>query len=161
MRAGIRVAAAAIAAALAIAGCGGGGSDTLSSQDYSKQLKSFVVPLGKSLQNLQVQANSATTRKQLTSALGAADNAVQKASDGIDALDPPNDASDANAALVTALDTYEKSIADTEETVRSGSKSEIKAQVASFKTDTKTFVASVNKVKGQLKSAGIKVGGGQ
>ena len=149
---------AAIAIAVALAGCGGGSSQ-LSDQDYAKQLTQILKPLQKTLQTDLAPLTSATSRQQITSALGKADDAVQKASSQIDSLDAPDAATDSNAALVTALDTYEKSIADTEEAFRSGTKSQINAQAKAFKADSQSFVNSMKQTASQLKSEGIKVGG--
>jgi hypothetical protein len=151
---------AVIATALAIAGCGGGGGGGLSNPEYAQKLKSILVPLGQSLKKLGAQATSATSKQQITAALGSADNAVQKASDGIQGLDPPSAATDSNADIVTALDTYEKSIADTEETIRSGTKQEIRSQVTTFQADSRKFASTLKQIKGQLKSEGIKLAAG-
>jgi hypothetical protein len=151
---------ALIATALAIAGCGGGGGGALSNQDYAQKLKSVLLPLGKSLKQLGAEATAATSKQQISSALSSADNAVQKASDGVQGLDPPSGATDSNAALVTALDTYERSIADTEQTIRSGTKQEIRTQVAAFQADSRKFASTLKQIKGQLNSEGVKLGGG-
>jgi hypothetical protein len=148
-----------VATAVAIAGCGGGGGG-LSNQEYAKQLKALLTPVGKSLSQLQSQAGAANSRQELTSALGAADDALQKASDGIGALDPPSDAASSNADLVTALDTYEKSIAGTEETARSGTPKQIAAQATSLRAASQAFTSSLTTIKGQLQSEGVKVSGG-
>jgi hypothetical protein len=152
--------------AIAIAGCGGSSSTSssstssgLSNDAYTTALKGIMVPLGQSLQTLGTQAQSATSKPQLEAALKGGEAAVQTAIDAVGAIQAPSGASDANAALVTALNSYEDSLVATDDAVANGSSSEIKAQVTQFKTDSQDFVTKLNDIKQQLTNAGINIGG--
>ncbi len=150
----------AAVAALAVTGCGGGGGDQLTNDEYANKLQDILTPLGKSLGKLQATARSTPSQADLTSALDEADTALQTATEQVADLDPPSDAADANDSLEEALSTYEKSVGDTLETVKSGSAKEVKAQAHAFEQTSRQFASSLKQIKGQLASEGVKVAGG-
>jgi hypothetical protein len=151
---------AVVGAALAIAGCGGGGDSTLSNQEYAQKLNGVLLPLGQSLQQLGSEAQAAASKQELTSALDSADAAVKKASDGVEALDPPSAAAGTNDDLVAALNSYEGSISDTEQAIKTGTQQEIRSQVSSFQSDSQAFAAKLKQLKSDLISEGVKFPGG-
>jgi hypothetical protein len=153
---------AAATAALAIAGCGGSSDSgsSLSNSEYAQKLKQVFVPLGSSLQRLGAEAQSATSKKQLETAIQGGEKAVQTTINGVGALDAPSAATQSNQDIIDALDSYEGSLADLQKTVRSGTPQEIHAGVGTFRADSEATRNKLQQIAGELKSEGVKFGGG-
>lgn len=151
--------ALALAVALGVAGCGGGGSSTLSNQEYANKLAQYTKPMFKALNEAASVSRSNPSRAQLGSALSSADSELQKASQQIGALKAPSDAAATNADIVNAINTYEKSVAQTEQVVRSGTPKQVKAQLRVLQSASADFVSSLKQAQSQLKSVGIKFSG--
>jgi hypothetical protein len=151
-----RLAPIVILGALAVAGCGG--DSGLSNEEYGKQLTQIMAPVGKSFVQLQLAGLGTPSKQTLSSAMEDADSALQTASEKVSDLEPPSDAADSNADLVTALNTYENTVAETERSL-SGSAGQAKAQAQAFKSDSEEFLTSLKQIKDQLASEGVKLGG--
>jgi hypothetical protein len=132
---------------LVLAGCGGSGR--LSKSAYDQRLQKDATPVGRVVTSLQ--KNPPTTLNALVTRLDAAEAAVKKAADDLDAAKPPSDAAADNAAIVTALRKVQTGL------------EKVKANPLSASSTLKEMEASpeiknAEKAIADLKSKGYRVG---
>lgn len=142
-----RLAMVLVLAGVVLAGCGGSGR--LSKSAYQQRLQMDGKPVGRVIASLQ--KSPPKTLAALVTRLDAAEAAVKKAADDLDAAKPPSDAVADNAAIVSGL-----------REVQSGLE-KVKANPASASSTLKQMEASpaiknAEKAIADLKSKGYQVG---
>ena len=144
------LAVAAPASALLV-GCGGPSE----SERYGDAFSEVARPLTAALIDLGNAVGSASSRKQVSAALGRTGAALETARDGFAALDPPADAAAAQADLLAALDRFDREIDVTRDALRDGSDRVVVRALKDFDSESRSFATQLGEIGQRLEEAGI------
>ena len=125
---------------------------------YGDALTAIARPLQAELIDLGNAIGSANTRKQVSAALGRADEALRSATGGLERLDPPAAGAEAQADLLAAIDDFEVRIARTRAVLRDGSDREVGRAMQAFNAASQSFAATLGEIGRRLEDAGIPLG---
>jgi hypothetical protein len=119
-----------LAVLAALPGCGGGSGDTLSKEDYAQQVATTGDSLSDAFGSLASTATSVDSLDELGDAVASAGDSLTAAADDLAALDPPEDAVQANTKLTEGLRALADDLDELEQAVRDGSISRIEELAA-------------------------------
>lgn len=158
-RRGLGPAGRAVALGLAVAvpaltACGGPSED----ERYGDAFTDLARPLTAELIDLGNAVGVATSRKQISAALGRTDEALATARGGFAGLDPPSAAAGAQAELVAAIGRFEREAARTRSALRYGSDREVGRALKDFNARSRSFAAKLGEIGQRLEDAGIPLG---
>jgi hypothetical protein len=151
------LAAPLVALSLAVAACGGGGR--LSHADYQKKIDD----ISKSLQqqgkvfNGAGSVSSLRDLKKLAPQIRGAADATDQAADELDAVDPPDDAAEANRQLVDNLPRVADDFRDFADAAESGNLKKLQEIGTEFNKQTAPGVKEVAAGLSALKDAGYDI----
>ncbi len=146
--------AVAVPASALLVACGGPGED----ERYGDSFTDVAQPLTAELIDLGNAVGVATSREQISAALGRADEALGTARDGFAGLDPPDAAADAQAELLAAIERFEREVGDTRAALRDGSDRAVGRALQDFNTESRSFAAQLGEIGQRLEDAGIPLG---
>ncbi len=95
----------------------------------------------------------------MASAVATEDAGLKKASQRIAALHPPSVVTHLNADIVRSFNLYEKSVAQFEQALRSGTHQQLAAQAAAVKASKQAFLTNLTQIATQLRAKGIPLPG--
>lgn len=133
-----------------LAGCGG--DDSLSDQEYSDELGAAIGPI---IESGDLGLGDSSDPDELAQNLAEAKSLLSTAADELEALNPPEDAVEANDQLVQALNDVNASIDPVIEAAESGDQEQAMQEVADFQEAATDFQAEFSDAAMQLEEAGI------
>lgn len=119
--------------------------------DVARPLQAELIDLGNAV-------GSANSRKQVSAALGRAQQGLQAATDGFEELDPPADVAAAQDDLLAAIAGFETSIDEAREALRSGGDREAQRALQAFNSASQAFASTLGEIGGRLEDAGVPLG---
>lgn len=138
----------------ALVACGGASEE----ERYGDSFTDVARPLTSELIDLGNAVGVATSRKQISAALGRADGALATARDGFGALDPPDAAADAQAELLAAIERFEREVDATRSALRDDGERAVGRALQDFNTESRSFAAKLGEIGQRLEDAGIPLG---
>ena len=146
-----RILAVAAAAAL-VAGCGGG-SDRLSKAEYEQVIQTD----GRDARQAVTRASgSITSPATLPTQIAAAENAVKKAADDLDAAKPPKDAEADNHTIVVGLRTLQTELGKLRAAAKKHDIAALQAAAAALQASPE--IKAAQRAAEDLKKKGYTVG---
>ena len=117
---------ALVALAVLVAGCGG---DQLSQEEYEQELSQAAEDLSQASERLGTELSSAMAGDgdfaQAAEELGAVRDQLNETADGLDGVEPPEEAADAHDRLVDALRAYSGELEQFQGALEDGDTAEI------------------------------------
>lgn len=133
--------------------------DALSNEDYAAGLTDAIKPLGEQLQQFGADASSATSPDQVTQALDDTESAINDAIESVQALNPPEDVQSLNDDLISTLENYRNTVAETSDGLDGASQADATQIAGDFATESQKFATDLGDLATQFSAAGVTLGG--
>lgn len=146
--------AVAVPASALLAACGGPSEQ----ERYGERFTDVAEPLTTELIDLGNAVGVATSRRQISAALGRADAALGTAHDGFAALDPPEAAAGVQADLLAAIERFEREVDATRVALREGGDRAAGRALEDFNAKSRSFAAQLGEIGQRLEDADIPLG---
>ncbi|CAN5501202.1 hypothetical protein BH10ACT11_BH10ACT11_01400 [soil metagenome] len=153
---------AILAVVALIAGCGGSddsssSGDTLSVDDYGKQVSEEFASFNTDFSALGEQAGSPTSKDDYLSTVDQLQSRVGETIDNLKALGVPDEAQKFNDDAVSALEALQSSFDPIKEAVDSGDKTAVQTAAASLQAAAVDFQQKFTDLDKEAKTAGIPI----
>jgi hypothetical protein len=149
------------AVALIAAGCGGddddGGGEALSTDEYTTQISEILAPVGPELQEIgsEISGLEDSQTEEIAAGLEETEGVLNDAISEIEALEPPEEAADAQEQLVSAIQGFVDDTAAFREAVVDGQAQE---EAPAFQEAGLEFQSALQEAVTSYQDAGIQVG---
>jgi len=156
--------ALAVLAALVVGGCGGddesdGGdepeAEALSVEEYEQRLPEVLSPLVGDLQEIGATITAGGSNEAAIEGASNASETIQTGIDGLDAIEPPEEATEAHEGLVTSLEAF-RDAADEFAAIDPADEPAVEEGAATFMEAGLTFQEEFQAAADQLQEAGIE-----
>ena len=148
-----------VAVALIAAGCGGDDDDgePLSADEYTTQISEILAPVGPELQEIggEISGLEDTQTDEIAAGLEETEGVLNDAISEIEALEPPEEAADAQEQLVSAMQGFVDDTASFREAVVDGQAQE---EAPAFQEAGLEFQSALTDAVASYQEAGIQVG---
>lgn len=149
--------------ALVVAGCGGGDEDeeettepaALSVEEYEQRLPEVLSPLVGELQEIGATITAGGSNEAAIEGASNASETIQTGIDGLDAIEPPEEATEAHEGLVTSLEAF-RDAADEFAAIDPADEPAVEEGAATFMEAGLTFQEEFQAAADQLQEAGIE-----
>ena len=146
--------AVAVPASAMLVACGGASEE----ERYGDSFTDVARPLTSELIDLGNAVGVATSRKQISAALGRAEGALETARDGFGELDPPDAVTDSQAELLAAIKRFEREVDATRSALRDDDDRAVGRALQDFNAESRSFAAKLGEIGQRLEDAGIPLG---
>lgn len=146
---------AALVSAALLAACGGDdGGDSLSDQEYSDELSTVFTDISEN-EVLGEQLSNAENPEELAGGLEETKTILGTAADDLEALEPPADAEEGNAALVSSLRDFNAAVDPVLTAAEEGDQQALQGAAMDFQQAGETFQQDFAEAAMMLEEAGI------